>query len=64
MDATVQGVLEAFQGLTSEEQRRVGSEIMIQQSHDLDLPPLDQESIDRIADESFLEYDLREESHE
>jgi len=61
MGATVQGVLDAFQNLTPDEQRQVASEILIQ-TRSLDLPPLDEETIDRIANDSFLEYDLREAS--
>jgi hypothetical protein len=59
MSTMAQLVLESFDCLSSPEKREVLDEI-IRRSRDLDWPPLDDETIDRIADEAFLEYDLRE----
>ncbi len=55
----VQELLGAFERLTKDDQLDFFSEIM-RRTTDLEWPPLDDEAIDRIADESFLEYDLRE----
>jgi hypothetical protein len=52
-------VSESFERLGAPDRREVLDEI-IRRSRDLDWPPLDDETIDRIADEAFLEYDLRE----
>jgi hypothetical protein len=41
------------------DQREFLSEIL-RRIKDLESPPLDEETINRIADESFLEYDIRE----
>jgi len=59
MGTTAQLVLESFDRLSSKEKREVVDEIL-RRTHDLDWPPIDEESIDRIADEVFLEYDHRE----
>jgi hypothetical protein len=59
MSTTVRLVLESFDRLEASDKREVLDEI-IHRSRDLDWPPLDDETIDRIADEAFLEYDLRE----
>jgi hypothetical protein len=59
MSTMAQLVLESIDCLSSPEKREVLDEI-IRRSRDLDWPPLDDETIDRIADEAFLEYDLRE----
>ena len=59
MNSTVQLVLESFEQLGASEKREVLEEIL-RRSGNLDWPPLDDESIDRIADEAFLEYDLHE----
>jgi len=59
MSTTAQLVLESFDRLSSEEKRRVVDEIL-RRTQDLDWPSIDDESIDQIADEAFLEYDLRE----
>ncbi|MGC1721054.1 MAG: hypothetical protein WA746_18885 [Isosphaeraceae bacterium] len=59
MSTAVRLVLEAFERLGASDKREVLDEI-IRRSRDLDWPPLDDETIDRIADEAFLEYDLRE----
>ncbi len=61
MSATVQLVLESFDSLEESDKREVLDKI-IRRSRDLVWPPLDDESIDRIADEAFLEYDLHEAS--
>jgi hypothetical protein len=59
MSTTVQLVLESFDRFKASDKREVLDEI-IRRSRDVDWPPLDDETIDRIADEAFLEYDLRE----
>jgi hypothetical protein len=55
----VQNLLSAFDSLTAEEQREAVSEIL-RRTSELELPPLDDDTIDRIAEESFLELDSRE----
>jgi hypothetical protein len=55
----VQDLLRAFDRLTDDDQRDFFSEIL-RRTKDLEWPPLDDEAISRIADESFLEYDIRE----
>jgi len=55
----VQGLFGAFDRLTADEQREAAFEIL-RRTRELELPSLDDETIDRIADESFLEYDIRE----
>jgi hypothetical protein len=55
----VQSLLSAFDHLTAEEQREAASEIL-RRTSDLELPPLDDDTINRIAEESFLELDSRE----
>jgi len=59
MSTTVQFLLESFERLEPSDKREVLDEI-IRRSRDLDWPPLDDETIDRIADDAFLEYDRRE----
>jgi len=59
MSNTAQLVLESFDRLSTAEKREVVYEIL-RRAQDLDWPPIDGETIDRIADEAFLEYDLRE----
>jgi hypothetical protein len=54
-------VLDSFDRLSSSEKREVLDEIL-RRSRDVDWPPLDDETIDRIADEAFLEYDRLEAS--
>ncbi len=56
---SVRDLLRAFDGLTEEDRRDFFSEIL-RHTEDLEWPPLDEEAISRIADESFLEYDTRE----
>jgi len=58
-NAAIQNLLNDFDRLTADEQREAVYAIL-RRTSDLDLPPLDDETIDRIADESFLEYDARE----
>ncbi len=55
----VRDLLRAFDRLNEDDRRDFVSEIM-RRTKDLEWPPLDEEAISRIADESFLEYDLRE----
>jgi hypothetical protein len=45
--------------MKQEESNRMGSDGSLSKS-ELKYPPLDEETISRIADESFLEYDIRE----
>jgi len=61
MSVTGQFVIGFFDRLSSFEKVEVLDEI-VRRSRDLDWPPLDEETIDRIADEAFLEYDLFEAS--
>jgi len=60
MSIAVRGLLDAFERLSTDEQREAVCEIL-RRVRDWEYPPLDDETIDRIADESFLEYDAREE---
>ncbi len=55
----VRDLLRAFDRLTEDDRRDFFSEIL-RRTKDLEWPPLDEEAISRIADESFLEYDIRE----
>lgn len=55
----VQNLIRAFDRLTEGEQREFAAAIL-QRARDLRWPPLDGETIDRIAEESFLQYDIRE----
>jgi hypothetical protein len=59
MSITVQDLLSAFDRLSADEQREAVSEIL-RRTRDLELPPLDDETINQIAAESFREYDARE----
>ena len=58
-DETIQDLLSVFDRMPADEQREAVSAIL-RRAVELEVPPLDDESIDRIADESFLEYDSRE----
>jgi len=58
-DVTIQDLLSAFDRMPADEQREAVYAIL-RRAIELEIPPLDDESIDRIADESFLEYDSRE----
>jgi hypothetical protein len=55
----VQNLIRAFDRLTEGQQREFATEVL-RRTRDLEWPPLDDETIDRIADESFMEYDVRE----
>jgi hypothetical protein len=59
MSEPVRDLLGAFDRLTEREQQDFLSGIL-RRTKDMQLPPLDEETINRIADESFLEYDIRE----
>ncbi len=59
MSSAVQALIDAYDRLTSEERREAVCEILRREKIG-DYPPLDDETIDRIADEAFLEYDTRE----
>ena len=59
MSSAVQALIDAFEQLTFEERREAVDEIL-RRANEVDHSPLDDETIDRIADESFLEYDVRE----
>ena len=59
MSGAVQDLLLAFERLTDDERREAAAEIL-SRTRDPNLRPLDDETIDRIADESFREYDARE----
>ena len=55
----VQSLIMAFDRLSEGQQREFAVEVL-RRTRDLKWPPLDDETIDRIADESFIEYDIRE----
>ena len=55
----VQNLIMAFDRLTEGQQREFAAEVLRRARH-LNWPPLDDETIDRIAEESFMEYDIRE----
>ena len=55
----VQSLIMAFDRLSEGQQREFAVEVL-RRTCDLKWPPLDDETIDRIADESFIEYDIRE----
>jgi hypothetical protein len=59
MSSAVQSLIDAFDQLTGDERREAAYEIL-RRTQLTDNPPLDDETIDRIADESFREYDARE----
>jgi len=59
MSAAIRGVRSAFDRLSPEEQCEAACEIL-RRTRELDLPSLDDETVDRIADESFVLYDARE----
>jgi hypothetical protein len=59
MSSAVQSLIDAFDQLTGDERREAAYEIL-RRAQLTDNPPLDDETIDRIADESFREYDVRE----
>lgn len=59
MSTAVQQLLEAFQVLTLEE-RTEAAAVIIRSVAGLVSPPLDDEALAQIADQSFQEYDARE----
>ena len=61
MSIAVKGLLEAFERL-SEPERREALDELLQWSIETGYGPLDEESMNRIAEESFLEYDRREDA--
>ncbi len=56
---SVKQIIEAFQRLTPDEQREAAS-VILRSAADLDYPPLDDETLAQIADQSFQEFDARE----
>ncbi|HEV3164215.1 MAG TPA: hypothetical protein VGZ22_09295 [Isosphaeraceae bacterium] len=59
MSVAVRGILDAFERLSVDEQREVAAEIL-RRTRETEYPPLDDDTLTRIADETFLEYDVRE----
>jgi len=59
MSSAVQYVLDNFDRLSAPDKHEAFAEIL-RRARDLEVPSLDDETIDRIADEAFLEYDARE----
>ena len=59
MSEQVKHLISAFDRLTESDRREFAAAVL-RRTCDLSLPPLDDETIDRIADESFVEYDVRE----
>ena len=59
MTETVQNLLETFERLSEVERREAAAEIL-RRVTDEDYPPLDDQTIDQIANDTFLEYDARE----
>src|SRR5207253_2090222 len=59
MSTAVRGILDTFEHLSGDEQREVAAEVL-RRTRDMEYPPLDEETLARIADETFLEYDVRE----
>jgi hypothetical protein len=59
MTESVQQLLDAFDSLTEAERQEAAAEIL-RRVRNWELPPLDDEALTLIADESFLEYDARE----
>lgn len=59
MSGAVKQILEAFGQLSETERHEAVAEIL-RLSGELEYPLLDEETINRIAEESFLEYDRRE----
>jgi hypothetical protein len=59
MSAAVQVLLEAFDRLSEDERRDALIEIL-KRAGQIDYPPLSDEALAQIADESFQEYDAHE----
>jgi hypothetical protein len=55
----LQSLIEAFDRLSEGEQREFAAEVL-RRTCSLQWPALDDETVDRLADESFVEYDTRE----
>lgn len=63
MEYTVQSILETFERLGANEQLQVVHPLLLR-TRELDLPALDDETIHRLAEESFLAYDADEAADE
>jgi hypothetical protein len=61
MSTAVQRLLDAFDRLTEDEQREAASEILMRTLR-FDDPPLEDEMLNRIAHEIFLELDARQDA--
>jgi hypothetical protein len=61
MSNSVRELLGAFDRLEEPDRQDFLSEVL-RRTRDLKCAPLDDETIDRIADQSFVEYDIREAS--
>ncbi len=59
MSEQVRHLISEFDQLTESDQREFAAAVL-RRTRDLSWSPLDDETIDRIADESFVEYDVRE----
>jgi hypothetical protein len=59
MSEQVRNLISAFDRLPESDQREFAAAVLRRTRH-LSWPPLNDETIDRIADESFVEYDVRE----
>jgi hypothetical protein len=59
MSEQVKHLISAFDRLTESDQR-VFAGAVLRRTRDISWPPRDDETIDRIADESFSEYDARQ----
>ncbi|MDR3618512.1 MAG: hypothetical protein P4L85_04110 [Paludisphaera borealis] len=59
MSSDVQLVLDSFDRLATQEKREALAELLLR-TREIEWPPLDDEAVDRIAAESFLEYDRDE----
>lgn len=59
MSTAAEYVLEAFEKLSPEERREVAS-VILRHVGELEFPPLDDEAMAQLADETFQEYDARE----
>jgi hypothetical protein len=59
MSEQVKRLISAVDRLTESDQR-VFAAVVLRRTRDFSWPPLDDKTIDRRADESFIEYDARE----
>ncbi len=59
MSAAVQGLLDAFDRLPEDKRRDVAIELLRRARH-FECPPLSDEALAQIADQSFQEYDAHE----